>query len=143
MSRPCWINWPKYAAGVSGNDFWGFGNGKGIEKAHSRNSGTGRELKKPIPKIREQEGNEKMHSQIAGTGGEWKKSIPKIQEREGNEKRAFPEFGNGKGMKKNIPNVQEWESEAIIPKNGWEREQEKITMIRTDWKCCEMFWKQG
>ena len=59
--------------GVSGNDFWGFGNGKGIEKAHSRNSGTGRELKKPIPEIREWEGNEKI---------------------------SFPKFGNGKGMKK-------------------------------------------
>ena len=34
-----------------------FGNGKGIKKAHSRNSGTGRELKKTIPEIREREGN--------------------------------------------------------------------------------------
>ena len=44
--------------GVSGNDFWGFGNGKGIEKTHSLNSGTGREWKKNIPKIREWEENE-------------------------------------------------------------------------------------
>ena len=50
-----------------------FGNGKGIEKTHSRNSGTGRELKKPIPEIRE---------------------------REGNGKNLFPKFGNGKGMEK-------------------------------------------
>ena len=53
-----------FVTGVSGNDFWGFGNGKGIEKAHSRNSGTGRELKKPIPEIWEREGNKKIHSQI-------------------------------------------------------------------------------
>merc|ERR1712004_802024 len=36
----------------------------------------------------------------SGTGREWKKSIPKIREREGNEKNPFPKFGNGKGMKK-------------------------------------------
>ena len=51
-------------------------------------SGTGRELKKPIPEIREREGN-------------GKKSIPEIREREGNGKNPFPKFGNGKGMKKN------------------------------------------
>ena len=40
------IAWENAAkTGVSGNDFLGFGNGKGIAKAHSRNSGTGRELK--------------------------------------------------------------------------------------------------
>ena len=39
------------------NPFPKFGNGKGIKKNHSRNSGTGRELKKPIPEIREREGN--------------------------------------------------------------------------------------
>ena len=66
-----------------------------------------------------------------------KKCIPKFQEREGNEKNLFPKFGNGKGMKKghsqnseregnekNIPKIREWESEAIIPKNGCEEEQE-------------------
>ena len=37
-----------------------FGNRKGIEKTHSLNSGTGREWKKTIPKIREWEGNEKL-----------------------------------------------------------------------------------
>ena len=87
-------------------------------------------MKKSIPKIREREGNEKIHSQNSGTGREWKK--------------AFPKFGNGKGMKKNVPEIRERESEAIIPGNGREREREwneKITMIRTDWKCCEMFGK--
>ena len=33
-------------------------------------SGTGRELKKPIPEIREREGNKKIHSQISGMGRE-------------------------------------------------------------------------
>ena len=57
-----------------------------------------------------------------------KKGIPEIREREGNEK--------------NVPKIRERESEAIIPGNGREREwNEKITMIRTDWKCCEMFGK--
>ena len=46
-----------------------FGNGKGIEKTHSLNSGTGREWKK-IPKIREWEENEKSYSQNSGTGRE-------------------------------------------------------------------------
>ena len=39
------------------NPFPKFGNGKGIEKIHSRNLGTGREWKKSILTIREQEGN--------------------------------------------------------------------------------------
>ena len=114
----------RIGAGVSGNDFWGFGNGKGIEKAHSRNSGTGRELKKPISEIREREGNKKIHSQISGMGREWKNPIPKIREREGNEKNPFPKFGNGKGMKKSIPKVRERESEASILGNDRERERE-------------------
>ena len=42
--------------------------GKGNEKIHSQNSGTGREWKKSIPKMREWEGNEKIHSQNSGTG---------------------------------------------------------------------------
>ena len=71
-------------------------------------SGTGRELKKPIPEIREREGN--------------KKSIPKFREWEGNEKILFPKFGNGKGMKKSIHTFWEQESQAIIPGNSWERE---------------------
>ena len=57
-----------------------FGNGKGIEKTHSLNSGMGREWKKTIPKIQEWEGNEQ--------------SIPKTKEREGNEKNPFTQFGN-------------------------------------------------
>ena len=57
-------------SGVSGNDFWGFGNGKGIEKTHSRNSGMGRELKKTIPEIREREGNKKIHSRNSGRESE-------------------------------------------------------------------------
>ena len=96
--------------GVSGNDFWGFGNGKGIEKAHSRNSGTGRELKKPIPEIREREGNgknpfpkfgngkgmKKIHSRNSGTGREWKNPFPKFGK--GNQRPPFLGMtGNGNG----------------------------------------------
>ena len=79
------------------------------------NSGTGREWKISIPKVREREGNEKkgkgikkIHSQNLGTGREWKKT--------------FPKFGNGKGMKKSIPKVRERESEASILGNDRERE---------------------
>ena len=85
------------------NPFPKFGNGKGMEKIHSRNSGTGREWKKSIPEIREREGNEKIHSQNSGTGREWKKSIPEIREREGNEKNPFPKFGKG------IRGLHSWE----------------------------------
>ena len=63
-------------------------------------SGTGRELKRPIPSIREREGNEKKPFPKIGNGKGMKKSIPKIWEREGNEKNPFPKFGNRKGMKK-------------------------------------------
>ena len=49
-------------------------------------SGTGRELKKPIPKIRERERNEKN-------------PFPKFGN--GNQRLSFPRIpGNGKGMKK-------------------------------------------
>ena len=50
------------------NPFPKFGNGKGMKKIHSQNSGTGREWKKFIPEIREREGNEKIHSQSSGKG---------------------------------------------------------------------------
>ena len=75
----CCLRWWQPVAGVSGNDFWGFGNGN--RKFHSQSSGARRELKKPIPNIREREGNEKIHSQNSGTGREWKN--------------PFPKFGNG------------------------------------------------
>ena len=83
---------------MSWNDIWEFGNGNG--KFHSRSSGTGRELKKPIPSIWEREGNEKKPFPNFGNGKGMKKSIPKIREREGNEKNLFQQFGNRKGMKK-------------------------------------------
>ena len=78
------------SAGVSGNDFWGFGNGKGIEKTHSRNSGTGREWKK-------------IHSRKSGPGRESRKSIPEIREREGNEKIHSQSSGKG------IRGLHSWE----------------------------------
>ena len=51
-----------------------------------------------------------------------KKPIPIIREQEGNEKNPFPNFGNGKGMKKYILIIQKRESEALILGNGRERE---------------------
>ena len=60
----------------------------------------------------------------SGTGRELKNPIPKIREREGNEKNPFPKFGSGKGLTKSIPKVRERESEASILGNDQEREQE-------------------
>ena len=85
-------------------------------------SGTGRELKKPIPEIREREGNGKNPFPKFGNGKGMKKSIPKIREREGNEKNPFPKFGNGKGMKKIHSRNSGRESEASILGNDRERE---------------------
>ena len=85
-------------------------------------SGTGRELKKPIPEIREREGNGKNPFPKFGNGKGMKKSIPKIREREGNEKNPFPKFGNGKGMKKIHSRNSGRESEAFILGNDRERE---------------------
>ena len=48
------------------------------------------------------------HSHNSGTGRERKKTIPEIREQEVNEK--------------SIPIIQEWDSEALILRNGWERE---------------------
>ena len=93
-------------------------------------------------------GMEKIHSQSSGTGREWKKSIPKIREREGNEKNPFPKFGNGKGMKKSIPKVRERESEAFILGNDREREfpltPESLEHVPfevafTQWRRCWLF----
>ena len=56
---------------------------------------------------------------------EW---LLRIREREGNEKNPFPKFGKG------IRGLHSWE----WPGTG--REQ-KITMIKTGWKCCEIFRK--
>ena len=71
-------------------------------------SGTGRELKKTIPSIREREGNEKIPFPKFGNGKGMKKSIPKIREREGYEKNPFPHFGSG----------NQWLSFPRIPGNG-------------------------
>ena len=79
------------------NPFPQFRNGKGMKKNHSQNSGMGREWKNLFPKFGNGKGMKKIHSHNSGTGREWKKSIPTIRE---------------------------WESEAIIPKNTREREQE-------------------
>ena len=74
-------------------------------------SGTGTGMDNSIPEVREQEGN-------------GKKTIPKIREWEGNEKIYSQNSGTGRERKKSIPTIRERESEAIIPKNSWERERE-------------------
>ena len=91
-------------------------------------SGTGRELKKPIPEIREREGNWKSPFPKFGNGKGIKKSIPKFREWEGNEKIPFPKFGNGKGMKKihsqNSGTGREWKKS--IPEIREREGNEKI-----------------
>ena len=107
LSRPTWCApWPPGHQGWAGMTFEG--------------SGTGRELKKPIPEIREREGNWKSPFPKFGNGKGIKKSIPKFREWEGNEKIPFPKFGNGKGMKKihsqNSGTGREWKNP--FPKFG-------------------------
>ena len=63
-----------------------------------------------------------MTFEDSGTGRELKKPIPEIREREGNRKNPFPEFGNGKGMKKIHSRNSGRESEASILGNDRERE---------------------
>ena len=78
-----------------------------------------------IPKVQEREGNwKKTHSLNSGTGREWKKTIPKIREWEGNEKIYFQNSGTGREWKKSIPKIRERESEASILGNDRERERE-------------------
>ena len=63
-----------------------------------------------------------MTFEDSGTGRELKKPIPEIREREGNGKNPFPKFGNGKGMKKIHSRNSGRESEAAILGNDRERE---------------------
>ena len=71
-----------------------------------------------------------------GIGREWKRNVPKIREREASGKKTpSPKFENGKGKnipkfreqdgnEKSIPKIWEQESEAIIPGNSREREEQ-------------------
>ena len=87
------------------NPFPKFGNGKGMEKIHSRNSGTGREWKNPFPKFGNGKGMKKIHSRNSGTGREWKKSIPEI--REGNQRPPFLGMtGNGNSRSPLLLNIE-------------------------------------
>ena len=63
-----------------------------------------------------------MTFEDSGMGRELKKPIPEIREREGNGKNSFPEFGNGKGMKKIHSRNSGRESEASNLGNDQERE---------------------
>ena len=85
-------------------------------------SGTGRELKKPIPEIREREGNGKNPFPKFGNGKGMEKIHSPNSGREGSEKKPFPKFGNGKGMKKIHSRNSGRESEASILGNDRERE---------------------
>ena len=74
--------------GVSGNDFWSFGNGNGNGSAHSQTKGNGNE------KFNFQllgTGTEKFHSQFLGTGME----IPFPHFGNGNDTLLFPGMGTG------------------------------------------------
>ena len=68
-------------SGVSGNDFWTFGNGNGNDKLHSQLLGTGTGMKisfpifgngngngNSIPEFWEREREKKFNSHILGTG---------------------------------------------------------------------------
>ena len=77
-----------------------------------------------IPEVREREGNWKNPFPQFGNGKGMKKNIPKIREWEGNEKIYSQNSGTGREWKKSIPTIREWDSEAIIPKNTRELEQE-------------------
>ena len=71
-----------YDSGVSGNDFWAFGNGNGNGSVHSQLLGTGTGMKNSIPNFWEWEREWKLHSQFLGMGPGMKNSIPDFRERE-------------------------------------------------------------
>ena len=70
--------WVSSGSGVSGNDFWSFGNGNGNGSAHSQTLGTGTGMKNFIPNFWEREQEKsipnfwerelKFHSRISGMG---------------------------------------------------------------------------
>ena len=62
------ISLPGCQAGVSGNDFWDFGNGNGNSSTHSQILGTGMGMKLSIPNFWEWEREWKFPSRLLGTG---------------------------------------------------------------------------
>ena len=118
--------------GVSGNDFWGFGNGKGIKKKHSRNSGTGREWKNPFPKFGNGKGMKKIHSRNSGTGREWKKSIPEI--REGNQRPPFLGMtGNGNSRSPLAEIYHQRKGRVAVP-------SVRLRTAAPGWPACYIWW---
>ena len=106
-----WLNTP-LPPGVSGNDFWTFGNGNGNGSAHSQTLGTGTGMINCIPNFWEREREWKFHSQFLGTGME----IPFPNFGNGNETLLFPGMtgnGNGNGIAKLS------ESFFVIPYNWY------------------------
>ena len=86
--------------GWAGMTFGSLGTGTGMDNSIPEVREREGNWKDPFPQFGNGKGMKKNHSQNSGIGKGMKKSIPKIGEREGNEKNLFPEFGNGKGMKK-------------------------------------------
>ena len=85
-----------YSPGVSGNDFWTFGNGNGNGPAHSQTLGTGTGTINWIPNFWERERELKLHSQFLGTGTRMEIPFPNVGN--GNETLLFPGMtGNGNG----------------------------------------------
>ena len=92
-----WLGGWAAASGVSGNDFWTFGNGNGNGSAHSQTLGTGMGMKNCIPNFWEREREWKVHSQILGTGTGIEIPFPNFGN--GNETFLFPGItGNGNGI---------------------------------------------
>ena len=103
-----------WEAGVSGNDFWTFGNGNGNGSAHSQTLGTGTGMINCIPNFWEREREWKFHSQFLGTGTGMEIPFPNFGN--GNETLLFPGMtgnGNGNGIAKLS------ESFFVIPYNWY------------------------
>ena len=96
------VHWHKsFETGVSGNDFWTFGNGNGNGSAHSQTLGTGTGMINCIPNFWEREREWKFHSQFLGMGTGMEIPFPNFGN--GNETMLFPGMigkGNGNGIAK-------------------------------------------
>ena len=117
--------WPKamqfldaLASGVSGNDFWTFGNGNGNGSAHSQTLGTGTGMKNCIPNFWEREREWKFHSQFLGTGTGMEIPFPNFGN--GNETLSFPGItGNGNGIVELSENFLNTTFHCNLPQMWW------------------------
>ena len=90
------MNWAVLLSGVSGNDFWTFGNGNGNGSAHSQTLGTGTGMINCIPNFWEQEREWQIHSQISEIWMRVENSIPNFWEWEREWKCHSQILGTGK-----------------------------------------------